>query len=449
MDKTGSILKFLSVSIFLLLPVFTQLHNVLSGAYEQYLKIMGALPFLFLIFVFLVKKLLDPKTPLISYASSTHHVFFAFFMALIFLCYCHGAVNQTIDFDGLVYRLFWLLCFFAIFFVINIVVEDPLQLASLILLSAVLIVLANTFLFFLDVAGDPLQEFTDRTVVRKAMMASMFGFEIERARFSLASGVNSFGMVACISFLVGWFLFFRKNVGFSQRLPMVIVMLLSLVAIFCVDSRASLLMCVFGAVVFPIMFFLLRGRIAYLTIIIPFLPIFLVLFLQLFGGEFGQFMSRDGSEASNLSARGIIWTLSLQKLSDLDIMDFVGYGLYGQKTAEVSTQFVNFGFGRIADFDLISLHNSYLQMIFDVGYIGFAVFMLVNYFAVVKLVRLWDLSGSHWDYILLCVFFAFLVYGTIEVVMTPYHEAFPFYLFILMYAFFVNSSKNERLDLAV
>jgi hypothetical protein len=212
-------------------------------------------------------------------------------------------------------------------------------------------------------------------VIGKAILLSKFGIDINRVHFPLVSGINSFAsVVGMVFFLSISYLFYSSN----NRILISFIIVCLIIILFLLDSRACLL--------YPVLVFALSWLIRYLNFkkflyIVPFLPIFLPLFL-LFALKLIEnynilsFLTRESEEITSVNGRLTVWVFSLIEVSNFKPIHLIGYGDYGHFISGVS-KFWSFIFGKWENSELITPHNTTLIVFFDYGYIGLVFFILM------------------------------------------------------------------------
>ena len=208
------------------------------------------------------------------------------------------------------------------------------------------------------------------TLGRSETLFSFTGIELARLPFPLSNGINNFasflGGVILISLS---FLFTTNNKKF--KVFALLVSIISIPGLILLDTRSSYI----AIFLISLSTLLLKDskhlKISALLIwIVGLLPVILVLtnFL-LENPEFLSFLSREGEDAGTGNNRNIIWGYCINELFNFKFIHLFGYGEYGQVGSRVSDFWAQ-DFSVYLNSKYTSTHNTILQLIFDVGYIG-------------------------------------------------------------------------------
>jgi O-antigen ligase len=140
------------------------------------------------------------------------------------------------------------------------------------------------------------------------------------------------------------------------------------------------------------------------------------------------FLTRP-DDTSPASRRELIWLAAVDELSSYNAAHVVGFGAYGNHVSGIAKHYDEL-FNLLATPGLTTLHSAVFQYIFDIGYLGLALFVGML-FVVVKRLGSGVSKGSNWEKASLGVFFFFLLMGVTESVPTIYF-AESFFIFILI-----------------
>jgi|GEM_PF-4015757 len=203
--------------------------------------------------------------------------------------------------------------------------------------------------------------------------AGLLGYQLERPFFYFSNGVNHYGITLGFS-LVLVFCWSRDFLGSSSNLIgvflkgwMVVHLLL---LIFIIDSRGALLG-ILGAYCGSKLFG--PSRIYnYSLLLVPVL-IPLIGILLFFTDIQSALLTRD--ESSLFSHRESIWMIGINGLSELPTTKLIfGSGASGYLNYSFGEEIVSFFANR--DGNVGSLHNAYLQLIFEFGLFGVFLFVV-------------------------------------------------------------------------
>lgn len=218
-----------------------------------------------------------------------------------------------------------------------------------------------------------------------AYFFEILGVHIKRVYFPLSQGINAFGIVAGAVLSYGLFRVFDGGLLRVRQLAyrVVVYVVSPMLCLLLTDCR--------GAIVFVVIAFVFtkwfRNYSRSLLVVTLVLPLMLLL-----GGSLSdavlKFAARDASSTGVLSGRELIWGPVLLDLAQFKLESLWGYGAYGQVVSGVSVFYASSFVGWAADENMIGAHNSYLQAILDVGYLGLIFFMLFYLSAVTAITKL-------------------------------------------------------------
>jgi len=247
-----------------------------------------------------------------------------------------------------------------------------------------LFVLANVLGYYLGLRG-----FNQLEAIGQNQILSHFGLNISRVALPFSSGLNNFGTLAGLGAVSGLCLFWSGR-GFVVTSAGLFTFAICLVSMVLVDSRAPLGLSV--ASCFIVLAATKSARVAWGIRFLPYV-VFLAPFL-VFGiawilsdTEFANSVGRDGEFAKRLgllTGRDVVWISALQILAMPDLIHLIGFGTIGQRTSGATLGY-SWIFGQISGLSANSLHNANLQMIFDIGYIGF-IFWFLFWVSLLRLV---------------------------------------------------------------
>ncbi|WP_286695558.1 O-antigen ligase family protein [Spongiibacter sp. UBA1325] len=273
-----------------------------------------------------------------------------------------------------------------------------------------------------------------------AQLLGVFGVQVERVKFYLSNGVNAFAPVAGLLAVMG---FTGLTLGGKEgRAFYFACFLFGGVALLLVDGR--------GAIVYGILSYLMvmlagkNPRISSMFVILcPLLAPFLIIAVglvveyQLLPGLV------RGENDVTLNSRGVIWALAVSKFDFLSINSLIGYGYEGHRVVGLGSSFARY-FENDLNAKNLSMHNSYLHILYDVGFLGLACFLMMFRLIVVGVVRV-SMNGNEYSLVaklmLVSVYFL-LLYGNTEAVVVGRSELF-FYLYFLIFCFLTIFSQKR------
>lgn len=251
-----------------------------------------------------------------------------------------------------------------------------------------------------------------------AMLAAI-GIQKGRVLFPTASGVNAMGPIAGAALIVGIFMLLEKKGSYQNKLLGLFFIMTAVYALFSIDSRFS----TFSALVTILIIFLMpRSSLKYLLLPAAISPAFPLILLNLSESlvELGLLtpFSRGSSDVITFNSRAFAWDSAINALShDLSFSHLLGFGIYGQQISGVVT-----GYARYFRVSNPSLHNYSLQYIFDTGYLGLGLFLLLYGIVFYKLATLSLKSNQNTDLILVALLMFILIVSTLETAITIYNE---------------------------
>lgn len=269
-----------------------------------------------------------------------------------------------------------------------------------------------------------------------AQMLSIVGISKYRVLFPMASGINSFGTVSGAA-MIGLFFLFKKSTNTLEKILLFFLIVFCLLAILFTDSRGSLLFSLM-----TIGLFLLPKKVFRYARWIPFLiSIFMLFIIVIPAGSLAKWLpdlSRPetvwqkpneitvNDQCEKLltnseglfSNRSIIWRFAITELGSFHLEQLVGFGFRGQYysglNSNYSCLFKSYAFPQFA-----SLHQIWLQLVFDTGYLGF-LFTLALMILVVRELSVYNSASKFSGNFALASISCYLVLsGTLEATITP------------------------------
>lgn len=212
--------------------------------------------------------------------------------------------------------------------------------------------------------------------------AAILGFNIERPLFYFSNGVNHYGILLGF-FICFLYLWFKKMNYYGSQVIRICVLTWLLcqffLLIFIIDSRGALLSIVVG--IFVHFFFKNPRYVMYAITLIPIGFILLGIFVY-FGNYSIDGVSREGSTL--FSHRELIWLIGLNGLTELPLINLLfGSGASGYINYDFGEEIVWFFADRGGNVG--SLHNMYLQAIYEYGLLGIFFFISAYIYTIKKL----------------------------------------------------------------
>ena len=169
------------------------------------------------------------------------------------------------------------------------------------------------------------------------------------------------------------------------------------------------------------------GGYAFLILVAPFIPFLLLKGSDLLGNIsiISQF-SRHDADIITISGRALIWEVATVDIVQLSGDKFFGYGMYGHYLSGISSLYKNFNFLERGGPNLTSMHNSSFQMIYDIGYVGYALFTMMIFIVMRSTDKiLMQAKTREQDRILRTIMALLLFYsieGALNVSLTPHNN---------------------------
>ena len=259
-------------------------------------------------------------------------------------------------------------------------------------------------------------KFADNAVIENTtsavMIGSLFGIHMNRVIFPLAGGgLNTYGDVC------GVLLLFAIGASiYKFRLINIVIVAIAIASLILVDDRSFLFNAVaasFGVYYVSKTKFLKYSTWAPLLIII--LPFFLLNFLPVLYDSVSNLMLRK-DESSDSLIRVFIWGKCATFLSDFNPMQLIGYGEFGHYASGASKNW-SYYFKDWKAPDFVSPHNSLFSTIFDYGYLGLILYILVIRNSIVNVLHKQQTEGDRFlAFFVISFWMYYIVSGATETV---------------------------------
>lgn len=419
-------MSLLTSTYLALLLTLLQLQNLFSGSLK--LVALWHIPFMLMVASYGIL-----KSASIRWSSNS----FLLYFFLLVIAHARGLFGG-IKIQWVAYSLLVILSvILLLFFVQAAGGRHKIRFLKAILLSPVIYVSVNFFLYVIGLKNSWSDGLLEDYGSGSAVMLGYLGVEVERVHFFLANGINSFAVPAGFAVVIG---ICGYKDGFLSKPISVLVVGIAGAAVLLVDSRAVIA----GILMSFFVFMFLAGSKIYiyrvLVVLIPLYPFFVIFVMVLLHNLGMDFVFRGDSDAETLNSRGYIWEAALSKLYSFDVWHIFGYGINGQHASGLSDAISSVLVNR-ADSNSVTLHNSFIQNVFDIGYFGLVVILLVvfRYFDVVSSSVFPDEYRTVCSVLMLYVLF---LSGT-EVVFSVYFESFVFVFMLLGYVCLVQGQGNK------
>jgi O-antigen ligase len=164
------------------------------------------------------------------------------------------------------------------------------------------------------------------------------------------------------------------------------------------------------------------------TVLIPLLP-------DISGFEF---LSRNSEELFTANSRTLIWSVIISDISNISFQTLFGSGEYGNLAYQSSQNYLTI-FQNFMDSDIKSSHNTFFQIILDLGY----VFLIFFIFVLSKCINnLFNNKNNNVAKLFIISFLTFLICGTTEVLIGSYYMPINFLIFMMI--FYINNNPSFK-----
>jgi O-antigen ligase len=316
-------------------------------------------------------------------------------------------------------------------------------------LLSLILLLPFTFYFLINLIswliGFNIEVGTEVTGAGEAFLLSKFGIYMRRVEFPFSGGINSFAALAGVFFSFTTFLLIKKQNFIFNLFLWTLCFLILLLS----DSR--------GALFFPfiaVLLFFTFQKIHFLYLIryFPLLtvigPIIIFITLQVLADfNFFESLSRNDSDLLTGNSRLIIWLIALQEFINFKLIHLVGYGQLGHYGSGASLEwgelFENYS---SMDSSLTHPHNSLFAILFDYGYIGLIIYLLI----MIKMTSLYSFNNNNEVFVPLIIIFVFYstIIGMTESFFSSYstnvHYCFISIIHLSNYFFLGNTDDKDK-----
>jgi len=290
----------------------------------------------------------------------------------------------------------------------------------------------NIFLYYIGVRA------SDAGYLGQAVLLSKIGVHVDRVYFPLASGINTFGSVTG-----GYFVVLLSQICFGtskKKLHYWILAFFAIWALLLTDTRAAIFLPIL--IVLILKYRVIKWRKISFVKIMPLVPIIgpiilAFLLLNIPQDSIFNVISRDKGELATGNARFLIWGLALNELSVFKLQQIIGYGNFGHYVVGIFSN-LSSQIDTISTEDDTSLlfqhpHNTVLTLIFDYGYLGLTVFILMlrNYFNYISII--WN-SHKNFALIMLSYGLYFVLAGMTESFWGFYYQN-SIYIYVIMFSY--------------
>ncbi|HEX8023208.1 hypothetical protein [Mucilaginibacter sp.] len=260
-----------------------------------------------------------------------------------------------------------------------------------------------------------------------AVMLSAVGINMKRVIFPLAGGgLNTYGDLLGALLLIAIVISFYK-----VRFINICIILLTLASIILVDNRSFLLNALMSSIgiyfLNKTIFFKYTKNLPVLLVLSPFI---LLIYLPIIYASLSSSLLRS-DETTDTLLRVIIWTKATFEFSDFKLMHLIGYGEYGHYGSGVSKQWA-YLFKAWTQPNFIGPHNTLFSIIFDYGYIGVLLYIILIRKSILDVLAIRKIQGDKILPIFVIAFWSYyLISGSTET-LNGFYSPGMMYLFLSM-----------------
>ncbi len=293
----------------------------------------------------------------------------------------------------------------------------------------VIYVAVNVITYFLGLSNQDELYITSRP----AIMLQFFNIISSRVLFPLASGINSFGIIAgaslCISVLLS---VYSKSI--KDKIIGITGSGFSIFAILVTDCRGSLFFAIFTlciALILPKKIILIFRWLPIFAPLIPFIYIFIQRNIPFWIIQ-GLLRTPFFGNVDLLSGREYIWTTIINHFEEFRFLHLFGYGYHGEAISGLAQDY-SYLFTNFVNSEWVTGHNYFLQTLLEIGYLG----ILIALWLLIKITtslanELEEDPNEITNIVLFFLMIYFILAGTTETVLTTYHLEL-FYIFMLIF----------------
>jgi hypothetical protein len=372
-------IRHINYLILFYLILFLSIINIVSTGS---LKIFNAIIFLFLLTSSILLILRSKEFNIINFISNKTlkpFVLISLFLFLNLISYSRGISLSYLSFNWIIN---WILLWSALFLFIFQLFSYELSLSYfhsiyIKLYNSLYLYIIINLIFFLLGFNQANNIYGDHFHPSKIL--EYFGVEWSRTLYPLAPGINSFGVILGLSFLSSFIIMLNQQ-KYLYKLSYFIIFIISFFMLLTVDSRGPIIISFILIVLHS--FKWMYKYFKYILIIVPILPALLVFITYNLDTEIFDYFRRSNLL---LGGREVLWFEFYTYFKNFSFMHFFGYGIFGQAASGISSNYTYLFTWEVMNPELITLHNTVLQTITDIGFIGISIllwllYLMIDYF---------------------------------------------------------------------
>jgi hypothetical protein len=235
------------------------------------------------------------------------------------------------------------------------------------------------------------------------VLLGKIGVNMSRVDFPFSPGFNSYGSLVGVFFtfsLLGYFIINKFKKIF------LISIILSSLTILMIDTRTAFFLPILILILLKFIYKFNKPKLLWLIPLVTVLGnLIIVSFLAILSSfEQFSFLERNTGDLASGNARTIIWFFSALEFSDFKLIHLIGYGEFGQFGSGASLGWANL-FLNYENPELTSPHSLLFLILFDYGYLGLFLLIVIQYSVIKTIKKLWSYNRQ-----LAILFLAFLIY---------------------------------------
>jgi hypothetical protein len=224
----------------------------------------------------------------------------------------------------------------------------------------------------------------------------------------------------------------------KQKKKRIVLLIINGITLLFIDSRGPIFSLIFSVILFfPLNKIRLSFVVKLVTLIIPLIATFFTILVPILPDITGlEFLSRNSEELYTANSRTLIWSVIISDISNISSQTLFGSGEFGNLAYQSSESYLTI-FQNFLDSEIKSSHNTFFQIILDLGYVFFIFFIFFIYRYIIKL---FDNRNNNDVKLFIISILVFLLCGTTEVLIGSYYM--PITFFLIMMIFYINNNPS-------
>lgn len=350
----------------------------------------------------IVDNLLKHKTSISVF--KINKIYLIFLSIVVIAVFRNNNTEQSMSYN--IFRILNFLLFFILFFqTIEIYLKKKVDYFTLFLKTIyfpfLLLILLNLLAFSINIS--PNTDIGRDGLNEVCVLLGSIGIKLYRVDFPFSPGFNAYGSLVGVFFtfsLIGYFIIKK------WRKLFIVGSVTSCITILMIDTRSAFFI---SLVILLLSLVMKNYKKPKLLWLIPLITVFgnlIIISTLTFLSTIKQFsfLERNSGDLETGNARTIIWLFSGLEFSNFKPMHLIGFGEFGQFGSGASLNW-SYIFPTFENPELTSPHSLLFLILFDYGYLGLLIIVLLQY-KVVKITKdLWNLNKD-----LAIMILSFLIY---------------------------------------